>query len=130
MTTVVMTRFGIRPEWRELFYRYASGSVALLLAFGYLEEQEAALWTQLGISTVTLLFASLFAPGTWRQFLYPVLALGGAVATWYGIVNGEDLPLILSAAAQMFGITTAGAKVVQTATLHVQPASSPPTLSP
>jgi len=128
VTTEAVTRFGIRPEWREAAYRFITGLVALLLAFAYLTEEEAALWTQLGLSSVTLLFAALFATSTWRQVLYPVLAAGGAILVWYGLVTDEALPLILSAAAQMFGLSTASAKVVQE--VEASPAVGPGTSGP
>lgn len=118
---VAITRFGIRPEWREAWYRLVAGLGALLLSFGYLQEQEAALWTQAGISSVTLLFAALFAPGSARQLVYPVLAAAGPLLTWYGLVGDERWPLILAAVTQMFGLVTAGAKVVQLPPAPPQP---------
>ena len=113
MTTVTVTRFGIRPEWREQGYRIVTGLVGLLVAFAYLSQEEAALWTQLGLSSVTLLFAALFATSTWRLVLYPVLAAAGPLLVWYGIVSDVQWPLILQAAIQLFGLSTAAAKVVQ-----------------
>lgn len=126
MTTVSVTRFGLKPEYRETFYRYVTGVVGLLVAFAYVSQEEAALWTQLGLSSVTLLFAALFATSTWRQVLYPVLATGGALLVWYGVVTNEQWPLILQAGIQLFGLSTAASKVVQ-----LVPSSSsvaPPTL--
>lgn len=113
MTTVSVTRFGIRPEWREPGYRVITGVVGLLVAFAYLSQEEAALWTQLGLSSVTLLFAALFATSTWRLALYLVLAAVGPLLVWYGVVNDEQWPLIFQAAIQLFGLSTAAAKVVQ-----------------
>lgn len=113
MTALAATRFGIRPEWREPLYRFVIGLVALLSAIAYLSKEEAALWTQLGLSIVTLLFAALFATSTLRQVLYPVLATAGGLLTWYGYVNSDQWPLILAAAVQMFGLSTAAAKTVQ-----------------
>ena len=112
-TDVGYARFGIHPEWRETGYRVVTGVVGLLLAFAYLSQEEAALWTQLGLSTVTLVFAALFATSTWRQVLYPVLAAAGALLVWYGVVTGEQWPLILQAAIQLFGLSTAAAKTIQ-----------------
>jgi hypothetical protein len=126
VTVETITRFGIRPEWREAAYRIVTGVVGLLASFAYLAQEEAALWTQLGISSVTLLFAALFATSTWRAVLYPVLATGGALLTWYGVVADAQLPLILAAAAQLFGLSTAAAKVV---TLPHQATPPPHTLA-
>lgn len=114
-TDVGHARFGIQPEWRETAYRVVTGVVGLLLAFAYLSQEEAALWTQLGLSTVTLAFAGLFATSTWRRVLYPVLAAGGALLVFYGYVTNEQWPLILQAAVQLFGLSTAAAKTIQSA---------------
>ncbi|MCV7424346.1 hypothetical protein H7K45_27745 [Mycobacterium yunnanensis] len=115
-TNTNVTRFGIRPEWREPLYRGVTGLVALLLALAYLSKEEAALWTQLGLASVTLLFAALFATSTVRKLLYPLLVAAGGLLTWYGWVNAEQWPLILAATAQMFGLSTAAAKAVQAPT--------------
>lgn len=113
MTTEAVTKFGIKPEWREPAYRFVTGAVGLLAALAYLTQEEATLWTQLGLSVVTLLFATLFATSTWRLVLYPALAASAALLTWYGIGTDEQWALILSAGVQMFGLSTASAKVVQ-----------------
>lgn len=113
MTETAITRFGIRPEWREQAYRIVTGVVGLLVALTYLSEKEAALWIQLGLSSVTLLFAALFATSTWRAVLYPVLAAAGPVLVFYGVFADQQWPLILQAAVQLFGLSTASAKVVQ-----------------
>lgn len=126
MTNTSVTRFGIRPEWRETGYRWVSGAVGLLLTLAYLSQEEAALWTQLGLSSVTLLFAGLFATSTWRRVLFPFLAAAGGLLVWYGVGTEQAWPLILQAALQMFGISTAAAKVVQVSSPS---AGAPPTLS-
>lgn len=113
MTTMSVTRFGIRPEWREPAYRIVTGVVGLLVAFAYLSQEVAALWMQLGIASVTLLFAALFATSTWRLVLYPVIAALGPLLVWYGLVGEHQWPLVLQAAIQLFGLSTAAAKTIQ-----------------
>lgn len=101
------------PEYREAAYRAVAGIATLLAGTAFLSQEEAALWTQLGLSSVTLLFAALYATSTWRLVLYPVLAAVGPLLVWYGVVSDESWPLILQAAVQIFGLSTAAAKVVQ-----------------
>src|SRR5689334_11965312 len=63
-------RASIKPEWREGGYRVVTGAIMLLFALGVMEKEEAALWTQLGISVITTLFAIVFATSGWRTALY------------------------------------------------------------
>lgn len=103
----------IPDSYREAAYRGLSGVVTFLVAFGVFNSDQAALWTQLGVSTVTLLFALLYSTSTWRSVLYAVVGPLGAVLMAYGIVDDVRWALITTAVAQVFGITTAAAKVVQ-----------------
>lgn len=98
---------------REGFYRGVSAFIILLFAFGVLDENEAALWTQLAVSAVTCLFALLHATSTWRAALYLIVGPLGAVLMGYGIVTDSRWALIAAAAGQALGITTAAAKTVQ-----------------
>lgn len=106
-------RASIRPEWRETGYRLVAAVVMFLAAFGILDDQEAALWTQLGLSVVTAGFAALFATSGRRIALYMVAGPLGGLLMLYGIVTQERWALITAAAAQAFGIATAAAKTVQ-----------------
>jgi hypothetical protein len=98
---------------REGWYRIAGGVVAFLAAFGLLEQQEAALWTQLVISVITLGFALIYATSTWRVVLYAVTGPLGGVLMFYGLVNDVRWAAITASVAYAFGITTAAAKTVQ-----------------
>lgn len=103
----------INPAQREGWYRAISGLFLLLWAGGVLAQEEALVWSQFGISTVTLLFAVLYATSSWRVALYGLIVPLSAVLTWYGIATGVDWPLVAAAVAQVLGITTAAAKTVQ-----------------
>lgn len=103
----------INPAQREGWYRAVSGLFLMLWAVGVLTQDEAAKWTQLGISTVTLLFAALYATSSWRLAVYGLIMPLSGLLTWYGIATGVDWPLVGAAVAQVLGITTAAAKTVQ-----------------
>lgn len=103
----------INPAQREGWYRAISGLFFLLWSVGVLAQAEALVWSQFGISTVTLLFAVLYATSSWRAALYGLVVPLSAVLTWYGIATGIDWPLVAAAVAQILGITTAAAKTVQ-----------------
>ncbi|MCP3811561.1 hypothetical protein NLX62_04350 [Mycobacteriaceae bacterium Msp059] len=105
----------INPAQREGWYRAISGLFLLLWSVGVLAQAEALVWSQLGISTVTLLFAVLYATSSWRAALYGLVVPLSAVLTWYGIATGINWPLVAAAVAQVLGITTAAAKTVQAA---------------
>lgn len=103
----------INPAEREGWYRAVSGLFLMLWAIGVLTQDEAAKWTQFGISTVTLLFALLYATSPWRVALYGLIVPLAGLLTWYGIATGVNWPLVAAAVAQVLGITTAAAKTVQ-----------------
>jgi hypothetical protein len=71
------------------------------------------LWAQLGVATVTLVFALAFSTSMWRSLLYGITGPLGAVLMWYGIVGDAKWALIVAGIGQLFGITTAAAKTVQ-----------------
>lgn len=119
-TVLDKLRAAIPEGQREAFYRLVAGVTAFLLAFGVLDDSEAALWTQLGLTLVTSLFALLYSTQAWRTALYVITGPLGAVLMAYGIVSDVRWALITAAVAQLFGITTAAAKTVQypTSGLH------------
>lgn len=108
---------------REWGYRIVAAATTGLLAFGLLNAQEAALWTQLGVSVVTTLFALLYSTSTWRSALYVIVGPLGGILMAYGIGHGIDWAVIVSAVGQLFGIATAAAKTIQAPTqaLHQAP---------
>lgn len=97
---------------RETAYRYVNAVLLVLLGVGVFTTADAALWGELALGTVTLLFALTKATSNWRIALYaltgPVAALVGA----YGLLQGVDWAVVAMAVAQALGITTAAAKVV------------------
>lgn len=102
----------VPATYREAFYRATAAVVTLLLAVGVFNTEEAALWTQLGIALVTILFALLYTTSQWRTVLYLVVGPAGALLMAYGIGRGVDWAVVVSAVGQIFGITTAAAKAV------------------
>lgn len=88
-------------------YSVVSGIVMFLMALGVVNNEEAALWTQLAIALVTCLFALIYSPSTWRASLYLIVGPLGAVLMGYGLVAGEKWAIIVAASGQVLGITTA-----------------------
>jgi len=106
-------RVWIPERYREGLYRFVAGTTGLLLATRYLSAQEAALWTELGVATVTALFAALYSTTRARLALYAVGVPLGSALVYYGWTCEEQWALLMGAFGQMFGITTAAAKTVQ-----------------
>jgi hypothetical protein len=98
---------------REWGYRIVAAISTGLMAFGLLNTEDAALWTQLGVSVITTLFALLYSTSTWRSALYVVVGPIGGLLMAYGIGQGVNWAIIVSAVGQLFGIATAAAKTVQ-----------------
>lgn len=113
-------------EFRETAYRFAAALSTFLFAFGVLDSQEASLWTQLAVSTITLLFALLYATSGWRATIYAVTGPLGAILMWYGIVTDVRWALITAAVAQVFGLTTAAAKTITPSTIAAVNYEPPP----
>lgn len=88
-------------------YSLASGAVMFLLALGVVNNEEAALWTQLAIALVTCMFALIYSPSTWRASLYLIVGPLGAVLMGYGLIADEKWAIIVAASGQVLGITTA-----------------------
>lgn len=112
MTTPEVTGTPEALALRETVYRYVNAILLVLLGVGVFTTEQVALWANVGLGTVTLLFALTKATSNWRIALYtltgPVAGLLGA----YGLAQGVDWAVIAMAAAQALGITTAAAKVV------------------
>lgn len=98
---------------RETFYRVVAGVLAALTGFGILDDNEAMMWSQLAVGTVTALFAMLYATTSIRRALYALVGPIGAVLMAYGIVNNWKWAVISVAVGQVFGTATAAAKVVE-----------------
>lgn len=107
-------------RYREAGYRIVVAVSTFLLSFSLVTTDQATLWTQLGLGTVTLLFAALNSTSAARTALYAILGPLGAVLQAYAIVNDVRWALIATAVGQLFGTATAAAKTVQ-ATPQVDP---------
>lgn len=98
--------------WREHLYKLVTAAVTALTALGVTTADKAGLWTQLGVATVTLLFAVLYAGTGIRATFYAVLTAASAVLLAYGIAQNINWAVITAAAAQALGLSTAAAKAV------------------
>lgn len=95
---------------RETLYRVVSAAIMGLTATGTLTVDKAYLWTQLGVATVTLLFALLYAGTSIRATFYTVVTASSAVLLSYGVLKGVDWAIIVAAVGQALGVSTAAAK--------------------
>lgn len=100
---------------RESLHRWIAAFVGALLAAGLLTSNQAELWTRLALSTVSLLFAWLYARDTVRAALYGTAATLGGVLYAYGVAKGIDWALIVATFGQGLGVATAAAKAVPSA---------------
>jgi hypothetical protein len=98
------------PARREAINRALSAIIIGLTATGTLTADKAALWTQLGVAGVGLLFALLYAGTSVRAALYSVIVVGSSLLAVYGIAQNVDWAIIVACVGQAFGITTAAAK--------------------
>lgn len=98
--------------WREHLYKAVSGVVMALTATGITNPDKSGLWTQVGVATVTLLFALLYAGNGIRVAVYSLAAAGGALLMAYGIAKGVEWAVVVAAVGQALGIATAAAKAV------------------
>lgn len=95
---------------REVAYRVVSAVIMALTATGLTSADKAGLWSQLGVATVTLLYALLYAGTGLRAALYAVVGAGSAVLLAYGIAQHVNWAVIVAAAGQALGVATAAAK--------------------
>lgn len=102
------------PHLREVGYRLSAALTTLLFAYGILDASTQAIWAQLGVGLVTLVFALVYAETPVRIALYTITGPLGAALLYYGIVTDVRWALITAAVAQAFGIVTAAAKTVNT----------------
>jgi hypothetical protein len=98
------------PSRRETIARVISAVIMGLTATGALTADKAALWTQLGVAAVGLLFALLYAGTSIRAALYSVIIVASSLLAVYGIAQNVDWAIIIASVGQAFGITTAAAK--------------------
>lgn len=103
----------IPESQREMGFRLVSAVSVALLGIGVVDSEQAALWTQAGVGTVTLLFAWLYATSSARAALYALTGPIGGLVMAYGLVNDVKWAVVTAAIGQAFGVTTAAAKVVQ-----------------
>lgn len=95
---------------RETVYRIVAAIITGLTATGALTADKAVLWTQLGVATVTLLFAFLYAGSSIRAAFYAVVTTASALLLAYGVAKGIDWPIIVGSVGQALGVATAAAK--------------------
>lgn len=100
----------LRPALRERAYVIVAAIVAVLTSVGLLEASEAAAWSSLIVSAITLAFALLHSTSPWRTALYSFLLGLQGIAGLYGIATEAAWALVVQVAAALLGITTAAAK--------------------
>nr|WP_179275250.1 hypothetical protein [Rhodococcus sp. 06-1059B-a] len=109
-TALDSIRATIPARIREQLYTYVAAGVLLLAGLGYISSAVAALWTAVGLASVTLLFALLHSTSPWRTSLYALLATIAPLALWYSIGTETGWAAVLTFAATIFGITKAAGK--------------------
>lgn len=109
---------------RELMHRLIAATVGTLLAAGLLTSTQAELWTRLGLSSISLLFAWLYARDTLRAWLYGTAVTVGGLLYAYGVSKGVDWALIVATFGQGLGVATAAAKAVPAARIDVTPSAA------
>lgn len=97
---------------REGAYRVVAAVIMGLTATGAVSADKSGLWTQLGVATVTLTWALLYAGTSFRVALYAVTGAGGALLMAYGIDQHVDWAVIIASVGQALGVASAAAKTV------------------
>lgn len=92
---------------KDYAYSLVSAVVTFLLAFGLVDNEEAALWTQLAIALVTCTFALIYSPSAARSSIYAITGPVGAVLMGYGLVSDVRWAIIVAGVGQVLGVTTA-----------------------
>lgn len=103
----------LSPGVRDQLYRTLAGALTFLSGWGILDDQNAVLWSQLGVGTIGSLFAMLYATSTARQALYALVGPLGAVLMAYGIIQDTKWAIIVASLGQVFGMATAASKTVE-----------------
>lgn len=98
------------PARREALSRVLAATIMGLQGVGILTADKAALWSQLGVAAIGLVYALLWAGTSIRAALYSVILVGSSVLLAYGIADSVNWAIILASVGQAFGITTAAAK--------------------
>lgn len=102
----------IPADVRETGYRVITGLLTFLTGYGYLDNDQALLWGQVGLGTVTALFALLYTTDGLRQVLYVVTGPLGGLLMAYGIVSDVKWAVLVASIGQVFGMATAAAKTI------------------
>jgi hypothetical protein len=102
----------IPADVRETGYRVVTGALTFLTGYGYLDNDQALLWGQVGLGTLTALFALLYTTDGLRQVLYVVTGPLGGLLMAYGIVSDVKWAVLVASIGQVFGIATAAAKTI------------------
>lgn len=110
MPALETLRTSVPSAVREQLYTYVAAGVLLIAGLGYISDEVAALWTAVGLATVTLLFALVHSTSPWRTALYALLAAVAPLALWYSIGTETGWTAVLAFAATVFGITKAAGK--------------------
>ncbi|MEJ6019887.1 phage holin [Corynebacterium sp. H113] len=100
----------VAPSTRGVAYATVTALAPALIAWGVLDEQQAAAVIGVLVATVTLLFAVLHSTSPVRTALYGLLASVTVVLTVYGYGSDAQWQTILAIVAPALGTATAAAK--------------------
>ena len=81
---------------------------AVLVGAGIVTDTVAAQWIVLVLALLSPALAAIKTTDGFREWLYPLVAAAGAVATGYGIVDGADWQLWTSLIPLVLGSVAAG----------------------
>ena len=102
------------PVVRERLYIVAAALMTVLVSFGVLNDNQAALWSSLAVAVIGAIFAVVNAESSWRVALYTVAGAAAAVFQAYGILGQANWAAIVGLVAAVLGVSTAAAKAPTT----------------
>lgn len=102
------------PIVRERLYIVAAALMTVLVSFGVMNDNQAALWSSLVVAVIGAIFAIVNAETNWRLALYAVAGAAAALFQAYGILGDANWAAITGLVAAVLGVSTAAAKAPTT----------------
>ena len=102
------------PVVRERLYIVAAALMTVLVSFGVLNDNQAALWSSFAVAVSGAIFAIVNAETNWRLALYTVAGAAAALFQAYGILGDANWAAITGLVAAVLGVSTAAAKAPTT----------------
>ena len=100
----------VKPEWRERIYDTVGAAVVVLGSWGLVDEADAAVYAQVILACVALLFAILHSTSNIRTTLYGLLGAVQALAAFYSIGTDAQWAGVLAMAAAVLGTQVAAGR--------------------